>query len=67
MERDCIRCGQMMISGYELGIKGSAMVVKLREEDAFIGRGVSELKAAVCRNCGEVSLFITEPDEVKKK
>ena len=57
----------MMISGFELGIKGSGMVVKLREEDAFIGRGVSELKAAVCRNCGEVSLFIADPEEVQKK
>lgn len=67
MHRVCMRCGQMMISGFELGIKGSGMVVKLRDEDAFIGRGVSELKAAVCRNCGEVSLFIADPEEVQKK
>lgn len=66
MERVCLRCGQMMKSGYELGIKGSGMIVKLRVEDALIGRGISELKASVCKNCGEVSIFITDPEEVNR-
>lgn len=65
MKRTCTRCGTMMKSGYELGIKGSGMTVKLKEEDVLIGKGISRLKAAVCPECGEVSIYLEDPKIIR--
>lgn len=65
MKRMCTRCGSVMKSGYELGIKGSGMTVKLKEEDMLMGKGISRLKAAVCPECGEVSIYLEDPEVIQ--
>lgn len=68
--RKCIRCQADMIEDYGLKISnfmaGVAPVI-LSEGQGVFNRELEKIKAAVCPNCKEVSIYISEFDKIKKK
>ena len=65
--RKCLRCDEVMVEDYMLkteNITACASVVLGK------GRGIfsdtkGKVKASVCPNCGEISIFIDELEKVK--
>ena len=56
--RKCIRCGAEMEENYKIT---SGYGIVLRPEK---GRNAVKLKAAVCPQCGEASIYVDDPDKL---
>jgi len=63
--RKCIRCGQNMIEGCALRQSDSACGIVIMDSEKLFAKTVGKLKAAVCPACGEVSIYIENPERIK--
>ncbi len=63
--RKCIRCGAEMIEGCGVRQSDSACGVVIMESEKFFAKTIGRLKAAVCPECGEVSLYIDQTETLK--
>ncbi len=60
--RTCKNCGSEMNEGYKLKINNTLLLPSI----SIVKDGFSNnMKAAVCPDCGEVSLYIESVDKVK--
>ena len=70
MKRKCPRCQELMKEGYGLNISsvfaGVASVRLADSDNAFMSNDVGKVKAAVCLNCGEISLYIDDVNKTSK-
>lgn len=68
MERKCIRCGTEMKEGYGLKIDNLVMAgmapVHLSKGQGVMSGTLEKIKAAVCPECGEISLYIEKTDKL---
>jgi len=63
--RKCIRCGADMVEDVAVRNEGYAYGLNVTTDSKWFPRRISKVKAAVCPECGEVSLFI-DPKEMEK-
>ena len=63
--RKCIRCGAEMTEGCGVRQSDSACGVIITESEKFFAKAIGRLKAAVCPECGEVSMYIENPEKPK--
>lgn len=63
--RKCIRCGAAMLEGCAVRQSDTACGVVIMESERFFAKAVGKLKAAVCPECGEVSMYIENTDKLK--
>lgn len=63
--RKCIRCGADMVEGCGVRQTDSAAGVAVMESEKFFARQIGRLKAAVCPECGEVSMYIENTEKLK--
>ena len=64
--RKCLRCGTEMVEGWNVKEDGHKHEIIIDNGGSF-GRGdgrMGILKAAVCPQCGEVSVYVDDPDTV---
>lgn len=54
--RKCVRCGEEMIEGGTLNYTGNFTGFRLNDRD----RRIFPVRAAVCPNCHEVSVFMDD-------
>ena len=65
--RKCLRCDEVMVEDYILkteNLTSWASVVLGKGSGVFSGTK-GKVKASVCPNCGEISIFIDELEKVK--
>lgn len=65
--RKCIRCGMEMMEGCELRQADNLCGVDVAESERVFAKRIGRLKAAVCPECGEISLYIGEPEIVRER
>ena len=64
--RKCLRCGTEMLEGWNVKEDGHKHEIFIDNGGSFVrGDGrMGILKAAVCPQCGEVSVYVDDPDTV---
>ena len=63
--RQCIRCGAEMVENCALRQSDNACGLVIMESERFFARQVGRVKAAVCPECGEISMYIEQPERLK--
>ena len=61
--RSCLRCQTEMKDGFDLQVEGGAFGIRLVTKGRVFPKQVGKPKAAVCPNCGELSLYIENFEE----
>ena len=56
--RKCLRCGETMSEGYMLKTENITA-----QASVMLGKG--KVKAAVCSNCGEISLYFDKIEKIE--
>lgn len=65
--RKCLRCNEIMVGDYMLkteNFTAQASVV-LGKGSGVFSSNKGKIKAAVCPNCGEISIFFDKLDKIK--
>ena len=67
--RKCLRCGVNMVEGFGVRVNGGAWKLSISEDDSrlFGGDNMGTIKAAVCPECGEVSVYLENYSKIRKK
>ncbi len=64
--RKCIRCDSVMIEGCGIMVKGAPYGIVLSDnKKKWWSRRTGEPRAAICPNCGEVSIYLEDADKLK--
>lgn len=65
--RTCVRCGADMKENCTIKIEGAGygIVMSTDENKLFSGR-IGKPKVAICPTCGEVSVYVENPQDVLK-
>ena len=63
--RKCVRCGTEMVENVTAAVQGYSYGLMITTDHKWFPRHLSKIRAAVCPDCGEVSLFIN-PEDLKK-
>lgn len=63
--RKCLRCGTEMVEDCGVRQSDNACGIVITDSERFFAKTVARLKAAVCPECGEVSLYIENMDKLK--
>lgn len=66
--RRCLRCNTEMTEDCGIKVKGAAYGLVLTDDENkwFAGR-MGEPKVAICPNCGEVSIYLENPGQLKNR
>ena len=62
--RMCKQCQKEMIGGFDIIVEGGAYGIKISKGDGLFAKKLAKPRAAICPECGEVSLYIENVDEV---
>lgn len=68
--RNCHRCHQEMVEGFDIKIEGAGYGIKLSKGQGMFAKRIGKPQVAICPGCGEISLFLIDTMEVfnhKKK
>jgi len=65
--RKCIRCGVEMVEGCGIRQSDNACGIVIMESDRLFARTIGKAKAAVCPECGEVSIYLENTEKLKKQ
>ncbi len=68
--RTCHRCKKEMVEGFDIKVEGAGYGIKLSSGVGMFAKRIEKPKVAICPECGEISLSITNVSEVfnqKKK
>ena len=64
--RKCIRCGSEMKENCAIKVEGMAYgIVMSTDSDKIFGGRIGEPRVAICPKCGEVSIYVDNPEELK--
>lgn len=64
--RQCIRCGEEMRENCDIKVEGSGVgIVLSSDESRLFGGRIGKPKVAICPHCGEVSIYLEKPDQLK--
>ena len=61
--RECIRCKTEMVEGLNIRDSGQFTSIIINTPGVF-GKNLGKVKAAVCPNCGEISLYLEDTDKL---
>ena len=64
--RKCIRCGADMVEGCAIRQSDNACGIVIMDSDRLFAKTIGKPKAAVCPECGEVSIYLENLDRLKK-
>lgn len=64
--RKCIRCGADMVEGCAIRQSDNACGIVIMDSDRLFAKTIGKPKAAVCPECGEVSIYLENLDKLKK-
>ena len=68
--RTCHRCNKEMLEGFDIKVEGAGYGIKVSSGEGMFAKRIENPKVAICPECGEISLYITNVSEVlnqKKK
>lgn len=65
--RKCIRCGSEMREECAIRQQDNACGLVIVKGGGIFGRTVGKVKAAVCPECGEISLYVEETEKLKER
>ena len=65
--RKCCRCQCDMTEGFDIKVEGGGYGIKIASSTGFFAKRIEKPKVAICPQCGEVSLYIENLDEIKEK
>ena len=64
--RKCIRCGSEMKEGCDIKLEGfGGGIVMAVDENRLFGGRIGKPRVAICPECGEVSLYVEDPGQLK--
>lgn len=63
--RKCLRCGAEMVEDCGVRQTNSMCGIVITESEKLFARDLGKVKAAVCPECGEVSLYIENLEKLK--
>lgn len=64
--RKCIRCGSEMKEDCEIKVEGfSYGIVMATDKSKLFGGRIGNPQVAICPECGEVSIYVKDPDKLK--
>ncbi len=58
--RKCIRCKTEMIENCGIKVDGTGYGFTIADSQKILGKRMGKPKAAVCPNCGEVSIYLED-------
>ncbi len=64
--RTCLRCKKEMVEGFDIKVEGAGYGIKVSNGESLFAKRIEKPKIAICPECGEISLFITNTIEVLK-
>jgi len=64
--RICQQCQSNMVDGFGIKVEGAGYGIKISKGDGIFAKRLEKPKVAVCPDCGEVSLYIENVDEIVK-
>ena len=65
--RTCVRCGSEMRENCAIKVEGAGYgIVMSKEENKLFSGRIGKPKVAICPKCGEVSIYVENPQEVLK-
>ena len=62
--RQCIRCKTEMVEDLIIRDAGDATRI-IVTNDKFFGKTLGKVRAAVCPECGEISIYLEDTDKLK--
>lgn len=65
--RICCRCESKMIEGFDIKVEGAGYGIKVATGTGVFANRIEKPKVAVCPNCGEISLYIINLDNIADK
>ena len=63
--RQCIRCKAEMVENLIIRDAGDATRI-IVTNDKFFSKTLGKVRAAVCPECGEISIYIEDTDKLKE-
>ncbi len=64
--RKCLRCGTPMKENCAVKVQGAGYgIVLSSDENKLFGGRMGTPKVAICPNCGEVSIYLENPEKLK--
>lgn len=64
--RKCIRCGSIMQENCAIKLEGSGCgIILSTNADKLFGGRIGKPKVAICPECGEVSIYLENPEMLK--
>lgn len=64
--RKCFRCDCEMIENCDIKVQGGAYGITIASSEKVFADRIGKPKVAVCPDCGEVSIYIENPQKLKK-
>lgn len=65
--RICRQCQCEMIEGFDVKVEGVFYGIEIANNTRLFSKTIEKPKVAICPNCGEISLYVVNIDEIKKK
>ena len=62
--RECIRCKTEMVENLNIRDSGQCTSIIIHTKGLF-GKTLGKVKAAVCPNCGEISLYLEDTTKLR--
>ena len=65
--RKCYRCATEMVEGFEIQVPSELFgAVKIIDGAGLFAKVIAKPKVAICPECGEVSLYIENVNDISK-
>lgn len=65
--RICPQCKCEMTEGFDVKVEGATYGIKIANGTGVFANRIEKPKVAICPECGEVSLYIVDTNEIKRK
>ena len=62
--RMCKQCNNKMTTGFDIKVENGAYGIKIAKDDSLFAKRLDKPKVAICPNCGEISLYIENPNQI---
>ena len=64
--RACHRCNKDMLEGFDIKVEGAGYGIKVSSGEGMFAKRIEKPKVAICPECGEVSIYVSNVGEVTK-
>ena len=63
--RKCCRCQSDMVDGFDIKVQGGGYGITIASSTGILAKRIEKPKVAICPQCGEISLYIENLNEIK--